>query len=77
LANGGSRTEYLAHCGMTPIEIVNMLVFEQRILTIDDLMIAKQTSYTMGGDQTDGQSEAGAPESDDPTDTTTRIKDAQ
>ncbi|MGP0689846.1 hypothetical protein ACW5UC_25190 [Priestia aryabhattai] len=73
LANGGSRTEYLGHCGMTPIEIVNMLVFEQRILTIDDLMIAKQTSYTMSGDE----GEAGAPESDDPTDTTTRIKDSQ
>lgn len=72
LANGGSRLEYLAHCGMTPLEVVNMLVFEQRIITIDDLMIAKATSYTMSGDE-----EAGAPESDDPTDTTTRIKDSE
>lgn len=75
LTFGGSRLEYLAYSGMTPIEVANMLVFEQRVLAIDDYMVAKQTSNTLSGETTtDG---AGAPESDDPTDTTTRIKDSQ
>lgn len=75
LTFGGSRLEYLAYCGMTPIEVANMLVFEQRVLSIDDYMVAKQTSNTLSGDP---QAEkAGAPKSDDPTDTTTRIKDSQ
>jgi len=72
LTFGGSRLEYLAYCGMTPIEVANMLVFEQRVLTIDDYMVAKQTSNTLSGEE-----EAGAPKSDNPTDTTTRIKDSQ
>jgi hypothetical protein len=75
LSYGGSRSEYLAFTGMTPLEVANMLIFEQRVLNIDDFMVAKQTSHTMGGEETDGK--AGAPESDDPTDTTTRIKDSQ
>lgn len=74
LSYGGSRLEYLAYTGMTPIEVANMLVFEQKVLNIDEIMVAKQTSYTMGGDD---QGEAGAPKSNDPTDTTTRIKDSE
>ncbi|MCY8228680.1 hypothetical protein MOC30_13915 [Bacillus spizizenii] len=75
LTFGGSRFEYLAYCGMTPLEVANVLVFEQQSIGIDDFMIAKQTSNTLSGDPS--QEEAGAPESDDPTDTTTRIKDSQ
>jgi hypothetical protein len=75
LSYGGSRLEYLAFTGMTPLEVANMLIFEQRVLSIDDFMVAKQTSHTMSGDEE--ESKAGAPESDDPTDTTTRIKDSQ
>lgn len=75
LTFGGSRLEYLAYCGMTPIEVANMLVFEQRVLSIDDYMVAKQTSNTLSGDPM--AEDAGRPESDDPTDTTTRIKDSQ
>ena len=74
LSYGGSRLEYLAYTGMTPLEVANMLVFEQRVLNIDDFMVAKKTSHTMSGDDTD---EAGAPESDDPTDTTVRINDSE
>jgi hypothetical protein len=73
LTFGGSRLEYLAYCGMTPIEVANMLVFEQRVLAIDDYMVAKQTSNTLSGDE----ESAGAPKSDNPTDTTTRIKDSK
>lgn len=76
LSFGGSRLEYLAYCGMTPIEVANMLVFEQRILSIDDFMIAKSTSYTQSGKYgSDG--EVGRPEANEPTDTTVRIKDSQ
>lgn len=72
LSNGGSRMEYLAITGMTPVEVANTLIFEQRVLNIDDFMVAKQTSFTMSGDE-----EQGAPESDDPSDTTVRIKDQE
>ena len=74
LSFGGSRLEYLASCGMSPLEVANMLIFEQRVLEIDDYMVAKQNSNTLSGDP---KKEAGAPKSDDPTDTTTRIKDSQ
>lgn len=76
LTFGGSRLEYLAYTGMTPLEVANMLVFEQRVLVIDDFMVAKQTSNTLSGDPQD-EGEAGAPKSDDPTDTTVRIKDSK
>lgn len=75
LSYGGSRLEYLAYTGMTPIEIANMLVFEQKVLTIDDFMVAKMTSHTMS-DKTQSE-EVGRPESDNPTDTTVRIKDSE
>lgn len=77
LSYGGSRLEYLAYTGMTPLEIANMLVFEQRVLAIDDLMVAKQNSNTLSGDNNDSEKEAGRPESEDPTDTTVRIKDSE
>ncbi len=74
LTYGGSRMEYLAYTGMTPIEVANMLIFEQRVLGIDEFMVAKKNSHTMGGEESD---EVGAPKSDNPTDTTVRIKDAE
>ncbi|MDY7043679.1 hypothetical protein RVS70_05620 [Virgibacillus sp. M23] len=76
LSFGGSRLEYLAYTGMTPLEVANVLVFEQTILTIDDFMVAKQTSHTMGADSEKSE-EQGRPPSDDPTDTTVRIKDSE
>lgn len=76
LTFGGSRLDYLAYCGNSPLEVANMLVFEQSILNIDQYMVAKQTSNTLSGDP-QAEGEAGAPESDDPTDTTVRIKDSQ
>jgi len=76
LSFGGSRMEYLAYCGMTPIEFAMILVFEQQVLTIDDLMIAKQTSHTMSGNEAQ-EKEKGRPQSEKPTDTTVRIKDAE
>jgi len=83
LSNGGSRLEYLAYTGMTPIEVANMLAFEQRVLSIDDYMVVKATSHTTAG-SADGKASspsnpngAGAPTSDNPSDTTVRIKDQQ
>ncbi|GAB6253560.1 hypothetical protein BCSAG_48780 [Bacillus cereus] len=75
LTFGGSRLEYLAYTGMTPLEVANMLIFEQRVLLIDDFMVAKQTSNTLSGDPM--AEEAGRPESDNPSDTTVRIKDSE
>lgn len=75
LANGGSRMEYLASTGLSPLEIASMLVFEQRVLNIDDFMLPKQTSFTMSGDEE--PKDAGRPESDNPTDKTVAIKDAE
>lgn len=81
LSFGGSRLEYLAYTGMSPLEVANMLVFEQQVLNIDDIMVAKQTSYTQSGKEGEGSSssseDVGAPKSKDPTDTTVRIKDAE
>lgn len=77
LSYGGSRLEYLAYSGMSPLEVANMLVFEQSILNIDSIMVAKQTSHTMSGKEGAESEDAGRPESDDPTDTTTRIKDSE
>ncbi|WP_144472973.1 hypothetical protein, partial [Bacillus pumilus] len=75
LTFGGSRLEYLAYTGMTPLEVANMLVFEQRVLAIDEFMIAKKTSNTLGGDSTDG--EVGRPKEENPTDDTVRINDSK
>lgn len=76
LSFGGSRMEYLAYTGMTPLEVANMLIFEQRVLSIDDFMVAKQTSYTQSGDNPNAE-DAGRPTSENPTDTTVRINDSQ
>jgi hypothetical protein len=85
LSFGGSRLEYLAYTGMTPLEVANMLLFEQRVLTIDDYMVVKATSHTTaGGTGANGQSATptnpnggGAPQSQNPTDTTVRINNQQ
>jgi hypothetical protein len=79
LSFGGSRMEYLAYTGMTPLEVANMLIFEQKVLNIDDIMTAKATSYTQSGKETKSTSndDRGRPKSDDPTDTTVRIRDAE
>lgn len=73
LSFGGSRIEYLASTGMTPLEVANMFFFEQEILNIDQYMISKETSYTKSGNSDN----SGAPESKDPSDDTIRIKDAE
>lgn len=73
LTYGGSRQEYLAYTGMSPLQVANMLVFEQEILDIDKYMVAKQNSNTLSGDEGD----AGRPKEDNPTDTTVRVNDSQ
>ena len=70
---GGSRLDYLASTGMEPVEIYNKLVMEQQMLDIDSIMLPKQTSFTMSSK--DG--EAGRPKTENPTDDTDRIQDAQ
>lgn len=72
LTYGGSRQEYLAYTGMTPVQVANMLVFEQNILDIDSIMVAKQNSNTLSseGDGTDGR-----PPVDNPTNKTLTNKD--
>ncbi|MFI8671822.1 hypothetical protein ACIGIJ_18385 [Bacillus paranthracis] len=85
LSFGGSRLEYLAYTGMTPLEVANMLIFEQRVLTIDDYMIVKATSHTTAGGTGDNGTSptpknpngAGAPQSQNPSDTTVRINNQQ
>jgi hypothetical protein len=76
LSYGGSRLEYLAYTGMTPVEVANMLIFEQRVLAIDDYMVVKATSNTTAGTPTNPNG-AGAPQSKNPTDTTVRINNQQ
>lgn len=44
---GGSRLDYLASLGYDPIEAMNKLIMEQKLLEIDNFMLPKQTSYTM------------------------------
>lgn len=85
LTYGGSRLEYLAYSGLSPLEVANMLSFEQNVLDIDKLMVAKQSSHTMSGDENatgspsdkEESSEKGRPPSENPTDTTVRIKDSE
>lgn len=74
LTYGGSRQEYLAFTGMTPLQVANMLNFEQNILDIDSLMVAKQNSNTLSSKDSE---EAGRPKSEEPTDTTVRINDSE
>lgn len=53
LAYGSSRTYLLALMGLEPIEIINLFAFEQGILDIDKMLVPKQTSHTMPGDNED------------------------
>lgn len=70
LSMGGSRLDYLASVGMSPIEVFGKLKMEQQMLNIDGFMLPKQTSFTMSS------SDIGRPETDEPTDDTVRINDS-
>jgi len=71
---GGSRTDYLAALGMSPLEIYSKLSLEQRVLNIDSIMVPKPTSHTLSGASS---GETGRPSTDNPTDDTDRINDSQ
>lgn len=71
---GGSRTDYLAAIGMEPVEIYNKLNMEQNVLDIDSIMLPKQMSFTMSGNSNDS---SGRPKTDNPTDDTDRIQNAE
>lgn len=73
LSFGGSRMEYLALTGLTPIEVVNLLVFEQQVVDIDSIMVVKQNSNTLSSNDEKG----GRPQVDNPTDKTIDIKDGE
>lgn len=68
---GGSRVDYLASIGNDPLEIYNKLVMEQQVLDIDIIMQPKPTSYTMSSSE-----QTGRPQTDEPTDDTDRLEDA-
>lgn len=55
LGYGGSRMYFMALQGFEPIEILNLLEFEQEILDIDKFMIPKQTSHTLSGEEDNGR----------------------
>jgi len=61
LAYGASRMHFLALQGYEPIQILNILRFEQEVLDIDKFMIPKKTSHTM----TDDGDEGGRPTQED------------
>ena len=81
--------DYLAACGFSPIEVISQLKFEQEALDIDSLMVVKPTSNTLSSkDAQSGHStirnsfnpnkgKIGRPETDNPTDDTDRLDDAQ
>lgn len=73
LSFGGSRLDYLAACGMSPIEVYSKLMFEQQVLDIDSLMVVKATSHTTSGDSLN---EAGRPKAEAQSDDTERIENA-
>lgn len=80
LDRGGSRLDYLAATGMTPIEVIGKLKMERDMLDIDSYMIPKQTSHTMSSGSnapSDGVENRGRPETDRPTEDTERLQDAQ
>ena len=62
LAFGGSRLEFLAHNGYTPLQAMNILASEQAI-GIDELLVPQMTSHTMGseGVTTTSNGSAGRP----------------
>lgn len=55
LGYGASRMYFLALQGLEPIQILNMLEFEQEVLDIDKYMLPKQTSHTLSGDNEGGR----------------------
>lgn len=55
LAFGASRIKYLATLGYEPHEIYSMLVFEQQVMDIDSVMLAKQASHTLSGKDDGGR----------------------
>ena len=90
LSYGGSRLDYLAACGFSPIEVVSQLSFEQQVLDIDSLMVVKPTSNTISSkdakagavkgptiNNNPNKGKVGRPETDNPTDDTDRLDDAQ
>lgn len=76
---GGSRTDYLASMGQSPLDVYSKLLTEQQVLNIDALMVPKESSYTMSGKSSSGSSDAevGRPETSEPTDDTDRLRSAQ
>lgn len=74
VTTGGSRLDYLASLGMTPLETYSKLYMEQQILDIDSIMVPKQTSFTMSSKESENG--VGRPETPDPTDDTDRIQGA-
>lgn len=89
LSYGGSRMDYLAACGFSPIEVISQLKFEQEALDIDSLMVVKPTSNTLSSKDVQSghntirnsfnpnKGKIGRPETDNPTDDTDRLDDAQ
>lgn len=73
---GGSRTDYMAALGMSPLEIYSKLALEQRVLDIDSIMLPKPTSHTLSGSNPTSE-EVGRPKTDNPTDDTARINDSK
>lgn len=73
---GDSRLDYLASLGKNPLEIYTKLTLEQQILNIDNIMVPKATSFTMSSGGSQG-GDVGRPTTDNPTDDTDRINDAQ
>lgn len=55
LGYGASRMYFLALQGLEPIQVLNMLEFEQEVLDIDKYMIPKQTSHTLSSDDVGGR----------------------
>ncbi|MCC4472902.1 hypothetical protein LMB88_04545 [Limosilactobacillus reuteri] len=77
LTFGGSRLDYLAACGLTPIEVISKLSFEQQSLDIDSIMVVKPTSNTLSsGNNTVNKGQPGRPKTDNPTDDTDRLDGA-
>lgn len=73
LTLGGSRLDYMAANGLSPIEVYSKLLFEQQVLDIDSLMVVKPTSHTTSGTENEG---SGRPKTDNPSDDTDRIENA-
>lgn len=74
---GGSRTDYLASIGMTPMEVYTKLYMEQNVLDIDSLMKPKEMSYTLSGSNSVDSGEVGRPKTNNPSDDTERIADSE